>query len=357
MLNVLEGDKMSKTMTENGFLRWMSSNTKSEWWNDSGDPDEVRDAIGNGATGVTLNPLLLRLTLFGRNDYWHPRLAGMPLSLSGNEKAEEIARIITCEIAKLVEPIFVRTKGASGFVCAQVDPGKAHDTAYMIEMAKRLHSWAPNIAVKLPATNAALDALEECILLGMTIVMTVSFTLSQVIAIAERYESVLARSKDGPISPGRCYAVIMIGRIDDFLREAAIDNRSTAKEEDIVSAGVAITKRAYDVFCEKRYKAILLPSGLRLASQAADLAGGELLFSLSPRIQDSTADFKEPFSEKVLNPVKEDVIARLLSIRDFARAFEPDGLKPEEFLGFAPTQRTLTQFLEAGWRFLETYKI
>ena len=333
----------------------MSSETRTEWWNDSGDPDEVRAAMGNGAAGVTLNPFLVKLALYAKREYWAPKLGAVLDWASGPAKAEEIARIVTSEIAKIVEPVFERTKGASGRVCAQVDPERAHDTAYMVDMARRLHAWAPNIAVKLPATNAALDALEECIALGMTIVMTLGFTVSQVVAVAERYEKARAKLAPGGIVPGRCYAVVMIGRLDDYLREAAADGRSRAGEEDIVGAGVAVVKRAYGIFLERRYAATLLPSGLRRPTQAAALAGGDLLLSIGPKIQEGCAAFKGPFREGFSTPPAKDSIDRLLTIRDFARAYEPDGLEPEEFIGFAPTQRTLSQFTEAGWKPLEAF--
>jgi transaldolase len=342
-------------MGANRFLDWLSTKTRSRWWNDSGYPDEVRGAVSNGASGVTLNPLLVKLALFGKPELWNPRLdpaLGLP---NGPAKAEEIARIITSDIAKIVEPIFERSGGKSGRVCAQVDPGYAHDSERMLEMARRLNGWAPNIAVKLPATNAALDVLEECVRTGVTVVMTLGFSVPQAIAVAERNERARGGAASKGTRPGDCYAVVMVGRLDDYLREAAADNRSSAKETDIVAAGVAVVKRAYAIFQERKYSTTLLPSGLRLPSQAADLAGGDMLFSLSPKIQEGCADFAGPFAERISVPVGKDVLDRLLTIRDFARAYEPDGLAPEEFIGFAPTQKTLIQFQESGWKALESY--
>ncbi len=335
----------------------MATKTKSYWWNDSGNLDEIRTALENGASGVTLNPLLVKMALFGSSNYWSPKLKSMPKTLKGSEKAEEIVRIITCEIASMVEPIYKKTGGLLGRVCAQVAPDKAFDSDSMLKMAKRLQTWAPNIAVKLPVTNAALDTMEECVALGMTVVMTLGFTVSQAVAVAERYEKAVVHSRANGIEPGRCYAVIMIGRLDDYLREANADNRSKAREDDILLAGVAVTKRAYGLFREKRYKAILLPSGLRTKEQAAELAGGDMLFSISPKIQELSTAFAEPFRENVDIPIKPEIINRLMTIRDFARAYEPDGLDPREFIGYAPTQRTLLQFHEAGWQPLETYEV
>ena len=96
-------------------------------------------------------------------------------------------------------------------------------------MAKRYHAWAPNIAVKLPATSAGLDVMEDCIAEGIAITMTVSFTVPQVIAIGERHMAGIQRAKAKGVEPGKCFAVIMIGRLDDFLREVAHDTQAAGE--------------------------------------------------------------------------------------------------------------------------------
>src|SRR5262245_19669529 len=133
----------------------------------------------------------------------------------------------------------------------------------MIAMAKRLHAWAPNIAVKLPATAAGLDVLEDCVAEGITTAATVSFTVPQVIAIAERHRAGIERARKKAIEPGKCFSVIMIGRLDDYLREVAQDHRATVSEADIRQSGLAVTKRAYAIYRERGYEAVLLIAALR----------------------------------------------------------------------------------------------
>jgi len=61
--------------------------------------------------------------------------------------------------------------------------------------------------------------------------------------------------------------------------------------------------------------------------------------------------------EHIDDPVAEDVIERLRTIPDFVRAYEPDGLKPEEFITYGVTQRTLSQFVEAGWAPIAEFEV
>jgi transaldolase len=57
---------------------------------------------------------------------------------------------------------------------------------------------------------------------------------------------------------------------------------------------------------------------------------------------------------RIDRPVPADVIERLQRVPDFARAYEPDGMEPSEFMTFGLTQRTLSQF-DAAWKELENY--
>jgi Transaldolase len=82
-------------------------------------------------------------------------------------------------------------------------------------------------------TSAGLDALEECIAEGISVTGTLSFTVPQVITIAKRYEEGAKRARKVGRIPGKCFAVIMIGRLDDYLRDVAKDNKVNVSESDI----------------------------------------------------------------------------------------------------------------------------
>ena len=52
-------------------------------------------------------------------------------------------------------------------------------------------------------------------------------------------------------------------------------------------------------------------------------------------------------------PVDPAILERLLTMREFQRAYEPDGMKREEFITFGPCNRTLDQFMHCGWNLLK----
>ena len=333
-------------MVSNQYLKWLSE-TESFWWNDSAEYDSMDQAIENGATGVTTNPLLIKRSLYGNPEFWMPYLDSAK-GLKGDEKAEEILRCVTVEIAKKFQPIFEKTNGEQGFVCAQVNPKKQGDTEIMVEMGRRLAAWAPNIAVKVPATAAGIRAIEALASEGITTVGTVSFTVAQAVAIAAAQQRGIERCRAANKTPGKAFSVIMVGRLDDYLRDVAHDMRSDVPEEDIICAGTAAIKKAYRICRERGYESKLMPAGMRGAYHAVALAGADMSMSLSSGIHTALAK-QTDYLAHIDEAVPDDVIARLLTIPEFERAYNLEALPEDAFIRYGATQRTLSQFVDAGW--------
>ncbi|MDR1440338.1 MAG: transaldolase family protein [Clostridiales bacterium] len=339
---------------DNRYLKWLAS-TESCWWCDSASESDVSEALENGATGVTTNPLLISRSLCGDPSRWRPRMEGVD-ALEGDARAEEIIRRVTVRLAALLLPAYERTGGAQGFVCAQVAPSLAGDRDGMLEMALRLRAWAPNIAVKLPATCAGLDVIEECAAMGIPTVGTVSFTAAQAVAVAMRQHCGALRAERGGVAPAAAFAVLMVGRLDDYLRDVALDRRAPVEPGDILWAGTAAIKSAYREVRRAGFRSKLMPAGMRGAYHASALAGADMSMSIGPPIAARLMDEREPYSERVDEDVPADALTRLRSIPEFARSFEPFAMRPDEFIGFGATQKTLSQFVEAGWLQIKAFK-
>jgi len=344
-------------MTANTYLDWVIRNTRTQWWHDSAEAAELDLGLERGAIGVTTNPFLANLALVKDRTLWVADIDRViARNLPPESKAEALMQIAVARTAEKLMPEYQASSGRSGFVCAQVNPLHAGDRDCMRAMTQRLHAWAPNIAVKLPATSAGLDVMEDAIADGITCTATVSFTVPQAIAIAERHRAGIRRAVEKGIEPGKCFAVIMIGRLDDFVREVAHDTQAAVTEADIRQAGLAVTKRAYRIYQERGYEAVLLVAALRGEYHLTELAGAELLMSIAPAYQEIFVSQDLPREERIDQPVPPDAIGRLCQIPEFSRSYEPDGMRPCEFMGFGATQRTLGQFSEVGWKLMEGYR-
>ncbi|MBN1507239.1 MAG: transaldolase family protein [Sedimentisphaerales bacterium] len=340
------------------YLQWLTGSTKTTWWHDSADPAELALGIGRGAIGATTNPFLAYVALSANTATWAPQIkAVLAQNAEPQKRAEGLMRIVVTHAAEQLRPRYDKTGGATGYVCAQVNPNHAGDREAMLAMARRFSQWAPNIAVKLPATAAGLDVLEDCAAEGITCTLTISYTVPQTLAIAERYRQGLRRAKAKGVTPGKCFAVIMIGRLDDYLREVAHDRRAQVSESDIRQAGLAVTKRAYSIYQQRGYEPTLIIAALRGTHHMTELAGAQIIMSIFPSVQEMLMAPDLPLEERIDREIPADVIERLLQIPDFVRAYEPDGMTPADFITYGVTQRTLSQFIESGWKRMESFRL
>ena len=190
----------------------------------------------------------------------------------------------------------------AGYVCAQTNPCRPGDTEGMIATAKHYASMAENIVIKFPATRGGLEAIEACAAEGLNVAATVSFTVPQVLAMAEAYQRGRDRAVANGVKPGIGIAVLMVGRLDDYLRDVMNDTRAQATEADIIWAGTAAIKRAYGIFKEEGYSCVLMPAGCRGGYHISALAGADMVMSIAPGIASALAA-EDRLQEKIDEPV------------------------------------------------------
>lgn len=340
------------------YLRWATSKTKTTWWHDSADPAELKRGIERGAVGATTNPFLASVALQANKAAWAEEIQKvLAQNPEPEKKAEELMHIVVGRVAEQLLPQYEKNGGPTGYVCAQVNPAKAGDRTSMLAMARRLSRWAPNITVKLPATAAGLDVLEDSVAEGISCTLTISYTVPQVIATAERHRRGVERARAKGVTPGKCFSVIMIGRLDDYLREVAHDCGAAVSESDIRLSGLAVTKRAYSIYQQRGYEAVLIIAALRGTYHMTELAGARVIMSIFPSVQEMLLAADPAQEERIDVEVPADAIERLSQIPDFVRAYEPEGMKPSEFITYGVTQRTLAQFIESGWKLMENFRL
>jgi transaldolase len=335
------------------YLQWLSQETATTWWHDSADPDEVAQGLAWGAKGVTTNPFLIGVAVEGRRAHWAKQISEIPKDASAQERAVGVTRMVVRSAAELLRPVHEESGGRHGHVCGQFDPALAHDSQAMVSMAEQVRGFAPNVSVKFPATAAGLEALEESCAKGASVTATVSFSVAQVAAAAQRIDRAMGRAAKAGLEPGPAFAVIMIGRVDDYLREIARDRGAQVSEADIRLAGLAVAKKAYRLLRERGSAVKLMVAALRGNYHMTGMAGGDLVMSIHPKVQKQLLEADVPRTQGIDAPVSEEAIERLRTIPDFVRLYDLDGVAERDFLGLGLVQKTLGQFLYGGWSVLE----
>jgi len=253
--------------------------------------------------------------------------------------------------AKLLMPIFVRDRGRNGRLSMQTDPAHYRDADAIVQQALRFHGLAPNIIVKIPATAAGIEAIEEATRQGVSINATVSFTVPQAIAVAEAVERGLNRrvAEGNPIDEMGPVCTIMVGRLDDWLKVEAEKLGIIADPGIMEWAGVAVMKKAYEVYQERGYRVRLLSAAFRNHLHWSEFMGGDVVISPPFKWQQRFNASDVTIEPRIDRPVDPAIVDELYAkFPSFRRAYDEDGMSVAEFDSFGPTVRTLRQFLKAG---------
>lgn len=331
----------------------MTQTTPTCLWNDSADIDELEYAIDNGAVGATCNPVIALGILKKDIAAWRPRIESLLRELPGATEDEigwKLVEEISVRAAKLLEPAFEEHAGRNGRLSIQTDPRYFRDSGAILENTIAFNRLAPNMIVKIPATSAGITAIEEATAHGISINATVCFTLPQCIAVAEAVERGLKRreGEDRDVKSMGPVCTIMVGRLDDWLK-VLLDKRDITIDPGLLEwAGVAVFKKTYGIFRERGYRLRLLSAAFRNHMQWSELIGADAVISPPSAWQKRFNAGDIEVRPRIDDPVDPRVVSQLLAhFPDFRRAYSEDGLKVDEFDSFAPTVRTLRQFVAA----------
>ncbi|MDR2252853.1 MAG: hypothetical protein LBD97_03175 [Bifidobacteriaceae bacterium] len=334
-------------------LKRMTETQPTALWNDSADPAELRRAIGWGAVGATCNPVIAVSCVGADWPRWGGRVAEIAAARPTATESEigwQIVEELSEDAARLLLPAFERHHGVNGRLSMQTDPRLHRDAGALVDQAERFASLAPNVIVKIPATEVGIEAVEEATLRGVSVNVTVSFTAAQAVAAGQAIERGLARREAegketatmGPV------VTIMVGRLDDWMRDVVGRDRIAIDPGYLEWAGVAAFKRAYAAFGELGLRARLLSAAFRNILHLTEFVGGDVVVSPPFKWQTLINDNNLPLPPRMDAPVAPEILGALLDrIPEFRRAYEPDGLTPAEFDSFGATRKTLRQFLAA----------
>jgi len=325
--------------------------TATDIWNDSCAVDELEYALSYGAVGATANPTIVVDVWNKEPGFWRDRVAALgvkrPTATVG-DLAWAVVEEMSIRGARLLEPVFEAQAGKQGRLSVQTDPTLFRTPVRMVEQAVHFSTLAPNIIVKLPATAAGIEAIEEATYRGVSVNVTVSFTVPQALAAAEAIERGLRRRDAEGLDTEHMGPVvtIMVGRIEDWLKVVVDRDAVTVRPDALPWSGVAVFKRAYGLFRERGYRARLLGAAIRHQYHWSEFIGGDVVITLPAawqrRFNASSVEIRPRMDDPVAPELVEELQARL---PDFTRAYEPDGLAVAEFDAFGPTARTLRSFI------------
>jgi len=329
----------------------MSRTTPTQFWNDNCSLKDLAFSIDHGAVGATTNPVIVGQVLEAELAQYTPVIKQL-VSEHPTATEDDIGWLLNermaCDGAELLYPVFQKMGKRAGYISIQTNTKYYRDTAKMVEQAICFSKLAENMMVKMPMTAQGIAAVEECTYHGVNINATVSFTVPQAIAVAEAVKRGMERRAAQGKDNAHLFPVctIMVGRVEDWLKEVSDAKGIIVDPQALTMSGVAVFKNAYKIFKERGYHTRLLVAAYRHHHHWSEFIGGDVSMTIPPSWirKFVTSDIK--VENRMDTPVAPKLIAQLQKhFPDFDRAYQPDGMKPEEFEGYGATNRTLKQFL------------
>ncbi|MGW7495958.1 transaldolase [Streptomyces luteogriseus] len=240
-----------------GALKRLSDEGVSIWLDDlsrrrieSGDLAEL--VATRNVVGVTTNPSIFQAAI-GSGAGYEEQLAD--LAVRGVTVDEAVRMMTTADVraaADVLRPVYEASGGRDGRVSIEVDPRLAHDTTATVAEARQL-AWLvdrPNVMIKIPATKAGLPAITEVIGAGISVNVTLIFSLERYREVMDAYLAGLEKARAAGLDLSGIHSVasFFVSRVD-----SEIDKRLTLLGTDEAlalkgRAALANARLAYEAY-------------------------------------------------------------------------------------------------------------
>lgn len=339
-------------MKKSYFIR-VSEQTPTEFWINNPTREHADLALLNGATGVTNNPSYTQKMID------HPTEGEYALKLldesikeseNENEAIAIFQRKMVKPVAEKFMPLFTKSSGQKGYVSIQSDPINEYNPDVIIREGLENSKLSPNICIKIPTTKAGLIAMEYFISKNIAINATEFFAIKQGVELCETYIRASKKIGNTPM----LFMSHIAGIYDDHLRNVVESEKIDISPDILYQAGLAITRKFYQIHAERKYPGIIVGGGARGLHHFTELVGGKICVTINwEGTANKLIESDPPVMYRLFNPVEPYVIDELIEkLVDFKRGWLEDGLTVEEFGSFGPVRLFASSFIKSWKRVL-----
>jgi transaldolase len=207
----------------------------------------------DSVVGLTSNPTIFQKAIAGGDAYDEQLRDVLEREEDGQEVFLELAVQDIQAAADLLRPIWDEGSGRDGYVSLEVAPTLADDAEGTAREAERLHDLVdrPNLLVKIPGTEPGLQAIEDTIAKGISVNVTLLFSLSRHAEVCDAYIRGIERLVESGGDPTHVASVasFFVSRVD-----TEVDNRldKVGGHDDLKGkAAIANAKLAYQTYNDK----------------------------------------------------------------------------------------------------------
>jgi transaldolase len=250
-------------------LAQLSQHGVSIWLDDlsrellrSGDLQRLIDQ--KSVVGVTTNPTIFASAL-AKGDAYDDQLR--EIAAGGTDVDRAVFELTTSDVRQacdVMRPVYDRTNGVDGRVSIEVDPRLAHDTGKTIEMTRALYEAVdrPNVLIKIPATVEGLPAITQATSEGISVNVTLIFSLDRYRGVMQAYLTGLEQAREAgrDLSQIHSVASFFVSRVDteyDKRIDALGTDEAKALRGKAAIANARLAFQAYEeVFSTPRWQVL-----------------------------------------------------------------------------------------------------
>ena len=241
-------DPHTRALSQAGVSLWLDDLSRTRLQNG----DLANLVTTRQISGVTTNPTIFQKALTDAEAYL-PQL--QELAARGTDAATAVHELTCRDVAQAADvlaPVHERTGGRDGFVSIEVDPRLAQDPSATVTQAQRLAAAIDreNLMVKIPATQACLPAITEVLAAGISVNVTLIFSLPRVREVVNAWLAGLERARTAGRDLRRIHAVasLFVSRVDTEVDTRL--RRLGADESLFRGAGLANARLAHRIIVE-----------------------------------------------------------------------------------------------------------
>lgn len=170
-------------------------------------------------------------------------------------------------------------------------------------------------------------------------------SVQQGIDLCETYERVAQETGNTP----PLWLSFIAGIYDEYLENYVRDNKVDIEGDIVRQAGLAATRKMYQILHDRRYRAVIIGGGARHVRHFTEMVGGDQVVTINWKgTADVLIDQNPDVVHRFQNPVPPLVIDELIEkLPDFRRGWEPGGLSVDEYEEFGPVELFRSMFLKS----------
>ena len=341
------------------YFQRVASRTATDIWVNNSTIREAELAIGAGCVGCTQNPAFAWKVLNGSQDQEAANgiLDELPVNRTADDHellAELQARLVQ-RICRAFLPVYEKSGGREGWVSIQGNPFRENFEA-ISSYGRYCRTLAPNVILKIPATESGLAAIEILLPDGIPVLATEVMSVDQAMAVCDIYDRCTAKRKHMPV----VYLAQIAGIFDEHLQDTAKRQGLDLDPELYFTAGIAVAKKIRKMMADRRSGVRFMSGGARALYHFTELVGmdGCVTMNWNGYISELIKQ-NPPVVQRFHSAPDSALIDELIAIfPDFRKAYTPGSLAQAEYESFGPVVR-FRQAFEKGWmnalQYIEEY--